>query len=104
MLSANPRLKGIFSVNDGGSMGAYSAIQASGRDVKLVSVDGAPDAVNAIKQANSPFIATTAQFPGKMATDALELGLKKLKGQQIPSSEPLDVKLIDRNAAQTFKW
>ena len=104
MLSANPRLKGIFSVNDGGSMGAYSAIQASGRNVKLVSVDGAPDAVNAIKQANSPLIATTAHLPGKMATDALDLGLRKLKGQQIPSSEPLDVKLIDRNAAQTFKW
>ncbi len=104
MLSANPRLKGIFSVNDGGSMGAYSAIQASGRNVKLVSVDGAPDAINAIKQANSPFIATTAQFPSQMAVDALDLGLKKYKGQSIPPAVPIDVKLIDHNGAASFHW
>lgn len=104
ILSANPRLKGIFSVNDVGSMGALAAIKASGRNVKLTSVDGSPDACNAIKQPNSPFIATSAQFPGQMAVMALDLGLKKLSGQSIPSVVPVDVKLIDRKAAATFKW
>jgi len=104
ILSANPRLKGIFSVNDVGSMGSLAAIKASGRDVKLTSVDGSPDACNAIKQPNSPFIATSAQFPGKMAVMALDLGLKKLSGQSIPSVVPVNVELIDRQAAATFKW
>lgn len=48
MLQANPDMKGIFSVNDNGSLGVLSAIEASGHDVKLVSVDGAPEAIKAI--------------------------------------------------------
>lgn len=104
MLSAGPRLKGIFSVNDGGSMGAISAIEADDRDVKLVSVDGAPDAINEIKKPDSKFIATTAQFPRKMVLTALDLGLKKLRGESIPAVVPVDVELIDRSKAATFSW
>lgn len=51
-------LKGIFSVNDNGSLGALSAIEASGLDVKLVSVDGAPEAIKAIQKPGSKSIAT----------------------------------------------
>ena len=104
MLSANPKLKGLFSVNDGGSMGALSAIEASGNDVKLVSVDGAPDAVAQIKKPDSPFIATTAQFPGKMAVTALQIAMKKLSGQAVPTEVPIDVELVDRAKAATFSW
>lgn len=104
MLSANPKLKGIFSVNDGGAMGSYSAIKESGRDVKLVSVDGAPEAVKAIQQPNSPFIETTAQFPAKMATNALKVALKKYSGKSVPSEVPIDVKQIDKSNASTFSW
>ncbi len=63
MIQAHPDLKGIFSVNDGGSMGALSAIEASGKDIKLTSVDGAPEAVDAIAKPGSKFIETSAQFP-----------------------------------------
>lgn len=104
MLSANPSLKGIFSVNDTGAMGAFSAINESGRDVKLVSVDGSPEAVQAIQQANSKFIATTAQFPSQMATTALKIGLEKLHGKSIPANVPINVKLIDKSNAASFHW
>ena len=50
MIQANPRLVGIFSVNDGGAMGALAAIDASGKDIKLVSVDGAPEAIKAMQK------------------------------------------------------
>ena len=50
MIQSHQDLKGIFSVNDGGAMGALAAIQGSGRDIKLTSVDGAPEAVAAIAQ------------------------------------------------------
>jgi ribose transport system substrate-binding protein len=104
ILSANPNLKGLFSVNDVGSMGSLSAIEADDRDVKLVSVDGAPDAVAEIKKNDSKFIATTAQFPAKMATTALQLALQKLHGQAIPATVPVDVELIDRSKAASFHW
>ena len=35
MIQANRNLKGIFSVNDGGAMGALAAIEASGKDITL---------------------------------------------------------------------
>ena len=57
MIQSKPNLAGIFSVNDGGAMGALAAIQGSGKDIKLVSVDGAPEAVKAI-----------AEYHGGMAT------------------------------------
>ncbi|EGU60067.1 sugar binding protein precursor [Vibrio nigripulchritudo ATCC 27043] len=55
ILQSAPNLSGLFSVNDGGALGSLAAIEASGRDVKLVSVDGHPEAVKAIVKGNSPF-------------------------------------------------
>lgn len=63
MIQANPGLKGIFSVNDGGAMGSLAAIEASGKDIKLTSVDGAPEAIKAMQKPGSKFIATSAQYP-----------------------------------------
>lgn len=104
MLAANPRMVGLFSVNDGGAMGSYSAIKQSGRDVKLVSVDGSPEAVKAILEPDSKFIATTAQFPAQMATMALDVGLDKLAGKKVKSSVPVNVKLVDKSNAAGFHW
>lgn len=104
MLQANPDLKGIFSVNDNGSLGALAAIESSGLDVKLVSVDGAPEAIQAILKPGSHFIATSAQFPREQARLGLALALAKHWGATIPRRFPVDVELIDVTKAKTFSW
>jgi ribose transport system substrate-binding protein len=104
MLQANPDLKGIFSVNDNGSLGALAAIESSGLDVKLVSVDGAPEAIKAILKPGSHFIATSAQFPREQARLGLALALAKHWGATIPRRFPVDVELIDASKAKTFSW
>lgn len=104
MLQANPDLKGIFSVNDNGSLGALAAIESSGLDVKLVSVDGAPEAIQAILKPGSHFIATSAQFPREQARLGLALALAKYWGADIPRLFPVDVELIDAAKAKTFSW
>ena len=104
MLQANPDLKGIFSVNDNGSLGALAAIESSGLDVKLVSVDGAPEAIQAILKPGSHFIATSAQFPREQARLGLALALAKHWGATIPRRFPVDVELIDATKAKTFSW
>lgn len=104
MIQSHPNLKGIFSVNDGGSMGVLSAIEASGKDIKLSSVDGAPEAVQAIAKPNSKFIATAAQFPADMVRIGLAMGLAKKWGATVPKEVPLDVKLVDAAQAKTFHW
>jgi len=104
MLQAQPGLKGLFSVNDNGSLGALSAIEASGLDVKLVSVDGAPEAIKAILKPGSKFIATSAQFPRDQVRLALGLALAKKWGSQVPATIPVDIALIDQAKAKNFSW
>lgn len=104
MLQSNPTLNGIFSVNDVGSLGALAAIQSSGRDVKLVSVDGSPEAVAEIAKSNTPFIATAAQFPRDQIRIGLGIALAKYWGANVPASVPVDVKLVDKNNAKNFHW
>ncbi|MFP8965666.1 ABC transporter substrate-binding protein [Pokkaliibacter sp. CJK22405] len=104
MIEANADLKGIFSVNDTGSMGALAAIDASGKDIKLVSVDGAPEAIKAIQQPDSHFIATSAQYPRDQVRIGLAMALAKKWGANVPKAVPVDVTLIDREGAKTFSW
>ena len=104
ILQANKDLKGIFSVNDGGSMGALAAIEASGKDVKLTSVDGAPEAIKAMQKSGSKFIATTAQYPRDQIRLAIGIALAKKWGANVPAAVPVDVKLIDAEGAKTFSW
>jgi len=104
ILQANKDLKGIFSVNDGGSMGALAAIDASGKDVKLTSVDGAPEAIKAMQKPGSKFIATTAQYPRDQIRLAIGIALAKKWGANVPAAVPVDVKLIDAEGAKTFTW
>ncbi len=104
MIQAHPNLKGIFSVNDGGSMGALSAIEASGKDIKLTSVDGAPEAIEAMQKPGSKFIETSAQYPADQVRIALGIALAKKWGANVPSSIPVDVKLVDAAGAKTFHW
>ncbi len=106
MIQAHPDLKGIFSVNDGGSMGVLSAIESSGKDIKLTSVDGAPDAVAAIAKSGSKFIETSAQFPGDMVRIGLGLALADYwgAGNTVPKVVPIDVKQVDAETAKTFHW
>ncbi|SEQ74673.1 monosaccharide ABC transporter substrate-binding protein, CUT2 family [Faunimonas pinastri] len=103
MIQAHPNLKGIFSVNDGGAMGVMSAIDASGKDIKLTSVDGAPEAVNAIKGGGS-FIETTAQFPRDQIRIGLGMALAKFWGANVPKEVPIDVKVVDKKNAAGFSW
>lgn len=104
LLQAHPRLAGIFSVNDTGAMGALTAIEASGLDVRLVSVDGTPEAITAMQQPGSKFIATSAQFPRDMVLLGLGVGLARHWGAKVPAAIPVDVALIDKEKAASFSW
>ena len=104
MIQANPGLKGIFSVNDGGAMGSLAAIEASGKDIKLTSVDGAPEAIKAMQKPNSKFIATSAQYPRDQIRIAIGMALAKKWGANVPAHVPVEVKLIDKEGAKTFTW
>ena len=93
-------INGSFS-----ALGALIAIDASGKDIKMVSVDGHPEAIAAIRKPDSAFIATAAQYPRDMVRLGLGLGLAKHWGASTaPAEIPIDVTLIDRDNAADFRW
>jgi ribose transport system substrate-binding protein len=103
ILQSQPNLKGLFSVNDEGSMGALAAITASGKNIVLTSVDGSPEAIKAIT-AGSAFKATAAQFPRDQIRIGFGIALAKYLGANVPAEIPIDVKLIDKSNAAGFSW
>ncbi|MFC0229304.1 ABC transporter substrate-binding protein [Serratia aquatilis] len=104
MLQSTPDLAGIFSVNDVGALGALAAIESNGAKVKLVSVDGHPEAIKEVLKPNSPFIATSAQYPRDQMRIALGIALARHWGAEVPKTIPVKVKLIDSSNAQGFSW
>lgn len=103
MLQAHPDLDAIFSVNDNGALGSLAAIESSGRKVLLYSVDGHPEAVQAILKGKI-FKATSAQFPRDQVRIGLGIALAKYWGADIPREIPVEVKLLTKDNAKGFAW
>ena len=95
MLEGDPNLKAIFVAND--DMAVVRAVQAAGATGKIivVSVDGTPDAIDALKQ--GLLAGTVAQYPDAMAYMAIETLVKKLNGETVPEKLYSPIKLITKD-------
>jgi ribose transport system substrate-binding protein len=96
-LQGDSNLKAIFVANDDMALGVVRAVQATGATGKIivVSVDGTPDAIDALKQ--GLLSGTVAQYPDAMAYIAVETLIKKLNGQTVPEKIYSPVKLITKD-------
>ncbi|MBD0378713.1 substrate-binding domain-containing protein [Paenibacillus sedimenti] len=94
----------VFATNDPSGVGAKIAAEQAGRDKEMfiVGVDGAPDAIKAIKEGKS-FAATSAQYPFEMIKLAMDEGFKVLKGEKIESLIKIPVDLITQDNVETYK-
>ena len=80
VLTANPDLVAIFASNDQMGLGAVEAARAAGRsDLIIVSVDGIPDAVAAIKEGR--LAASVAQLPYLFGYRGVETAAGLLAGK-----------------------
>lgn len=103
LIQSHPDLNGLFSVNDGGALGALAAIKASGKHIALVSVDGLAEVVDAVVKGDI-FKATVAQFPRDQVRIALGIALAKHWGANVPAAVPIDVRLLTPENAKGFAW
>lgn len=94
----------VFATNDPSGVGAKIAVEQEGRDKEMfiVGVDGAPEAIKAIKESKS-FAATSAQYPFEMIKMAMDEGFKVLKGEKIESVIHIPVDLITQDNVETYK-
>lgn len=104
MIQSHPDLDGLFSVNDGGTLGALVAVQSSGKDIKVASIDGIPEAIKDMQKSGSPLVVDVAQHPDKMVVQALHLAVKKYRGEKSPDHIPVDVTPVTQKNAAGFHW
>ena len=107
LLTAFSDIDAVFAINDPSGIGAELAAKQAGRDeFFIVGVDGAPEAVEALQQTDSLFVATAAQYPGRLAEMAVEVGTEILQGNP-PAQETIlvPVELITQeNVDQYEGW
>lgn len=70
LLAAYPNLQCIYVTSDTGALGAATAVQATGRDVKVIGFDGSPNGAQSILDGG--ITATVAQTPGLMAEEGVK--------------------------------
>jgi ABC-type sugar transport system substrate-binding protein len=94
MLSANPQACGFFTQHDEAALGAFAALEESGRaeDVAFASFDGSPESVELIKQGK--LAAASMQQPVLMGRIAMEVGLKHLRGEEVEKETSVPTILV----------
>jgi ribose transport system substrate-binding protein len=94
ILQVHPNIDAVFAANDEMALGAIKAIQASKLNVAVVGFDGTPDGVAAVK--DGTMYATIAQQPTLIGSLGVETADKAIKGQAVPASIPVPLKVISR--------
>ncbi len=105
LLIAFPKIDAVFAINDPTGTGAdLAARQAKRTEFFIVGVDGAPVAVEALKDKDSLFLATSAQNPLQMAKEGVEIGHQIKQGKTPKEAVILiPVDLITRDNVKDYK-
>jgi fructose transport system substrate-binding protein len=91
LLSKDPNINVVYTINEPAAYGAYQALKAAGKekDVIIVSIDGGCTGVGYVK--DGIIGATAQQYPSKMASLGMEAIAKIARGGEAPKpSDGLD--------------
>lgn len=101
ILQAQPEIDAVFAQNDEMALGAVQAIESAGRQgIMVVGFDAIDDALQAIK--DGKMAATVAQQPDRIGSLGVEYADKVLKGEEVPTYVPVDLKLITKDNVDTL--
>jgi len=79
----NGGVSGVYAINDAMALGAVRAIQTAGRkDIKVVGIDGALDAIDAIQAGT--MTATAYQNAEAQGVYAVVAAFRAMKGEKVP--------------------
>jgi ABC-type sugar transport system substrate-binding protein len=94
LLRADPRIEGLFAVNDLMALGAADAVAAAGRrgEVKVIGFDGIRPALTAIGRGS--LAGTVAQYPYTMGQLAIEACLAAIRGDRVPDTIDAPVQVV----------
>jgi ribose transport system substrate-binding protein len=97
IIKSAPNIRAISAANDDMALGVIRALQEAGAAGKVivVSVDGIPDAIEAVKQGS--LAGTVAQYPDAMAYLAIEAMVRILNGEAVSEKIDSPIKLITKD-------
>jgi ABC-type sugar transport system substrate-binding protein len=98
ILAAHPDLAGFFAANDIMALGVQRAVQTSGKDVKVIGLDGIVDALKSV--AAGELAATVAQYPYVVGAMGVEACKAAALGKELPANVPAPVLLINKDNAE----
>ena len=106
-INQHPDLVAIFANNDTMALGAVEAVQASGRDILVVGVDGIGEAYDSIRAGG--LSATVDSFPFFKSQIAVEAMLRAMNGQDLARviwtpQALIDTTNVDVPAAEIINW
>jgi len=100
ILQANPKLEGIFGINDDSALGALDAVQQFKRDnIAIVGYDATPPAADAI-QKGTALKADVVQYPKKIGETTIRQIKQYFSGGTVPAVVPVEVGIVDKDALQ----
>ena len=102
LLGRYPDLDAVFPINDPSAIGAYSAIEAAGKQgqVTIVTVDGSREAAAYIR--DGKILGSSAQFPKDIGRVAAEKAYEHLAGKPVEKDIRIPVKMVTKENADEF--
>lgn len=94
LLTANPDARGFFTQHDEATLGAWTAIEDSGKEdeIILVGFDGSPESVDLIRAGKLK--AASMQQPVLMGRMSLDVALKHLRGEEVEKETSVPTILV----------
>lgn len=100
LLTREPNLTAIYSACDDPAIAAAKVAKDKGKKVLVVGYDGLPDAAKAIEAGDMN--ATIAQFPGRMASLAVDAAVHAVQGKQVSPFIDTGTELVTASNAARF--
>lgn len=96
VLQGNPKLDGIFAINDDSALGTLDAAEDFGRDnIVIIGYDATPPARDAILKGRA-LKADVVQYPFEIGRRTIETIARHFAGEKVPKVVPVGVGIVDR--------
>ncbi|MGE5631890.1 MAG: ABC transporter substrate-binding protein [Caulobacteraceae bacterium] len=103
ILTKNPKIDAVYSMDDETSIGVLQAIKEAGRtDIKVVTGGGGMQEYFKMMPENKDIWIQSALYSPAMVKDAVNVALKVLKGEQVQKVTIIPTTIVDRDNYKNF--
>jgi ribose transport system substrate-binding protein len=103
ILTKNPKIDAVYSMDDETSIGVLQAIKEAGRtDIKVVTGGGGMQEYFKMMPENNDIFIESALYSPAMVKDAVDVALKLLKGETVSEETIIPTTIVDKTNYKDF--